>query len=82
MGYERSDEEPVVNLTWGDAMAFCDWLSKNENVRYRLPTEAEWEYACRAGTATPFHWGTDESRRNEYVWHEVIPADACIASAS
>ncbi len=69
MGYDRAEDEPVVNITWGDAVAFCDWLGKKENASYRLPTEAEWEYACRAGTATPFHWGADEAKRNQYVWH-------------
>ncbi len=51
------DDEPVVSVSWAQAVEFCAWLSKKEGKPYRLPTEAEWEYACRAGTATPFHAG-------------------------
>jgi formylglycine-generating enzyme required for sulfatase activity len=56
-GYEQTDQHPVTCVSWNDAVAFCDWLSKKERMTYRLPTEAEWEYACRAGTRTPFHFG-------------------------
>ena len=68
MGYPRADAEPVVNVSWNDATAFCAWLTKTEGVKHRLPTEAEWEYACRAGTTGPFFWGDDEAQRNDYVW--------------
>ncbi|MBI1916500.1 MAG: SUMF1/EgtB/PvdO family nonheme iron enzyme [Planctomycetes bacterium] len=58
-GFKQDDKHPVVNVTWNDAMAFCKWLSKKEKKYYDLPTEAEWEYACRAGTTTRFHNGDD-----------------------
>lgn len=51
-GYNRADNEPVNNVSWNDAVAFCAWLSKKEAATYRLPTEAEWEYAARADTTT------------------------------
>lgn len=58
-GFPQDDNHPVVNVTWNDAVAFCQWLSRKEQQAYRLPTEAEWEYACRAGSQTLFQHGDD-----------------------
>ncbi len=56
-GFATSDVHPVANVSWNDAQAFCRWLSEKEKATYRLPTEAEWEYACRAGTKTSYSFG-------------------------
>ncbi len=53
----KGDNHPVEQISWYDAVEFCDRLSKYTRVEYRLPSEAEWEYACRAGSNTPFHFG-------------------------
>jgi len=53
----KGDNRPVENVSWYDAVEFCDRLSKHTKRQYRLPSEAEWEYACRAGTTTQFHFG-------------------------
>jgi len=58
-GFEQTDEHPVVCVSWNDAEEFCKWLSGKEGKTYRLPTEAEWEYACRAGTTTRYYSGDD-----------------------
>lgn len=56
-GFKQRGDEPVVNVSWNDAAALARWLSTREGRRYRLPTEAEWEYACRAGTRSRYFYG-------------------------
>ncbi len=72
-GFPQTDQYPVVNMSWNDADAFCTWLRKKSGRDVRLPSEAEWEYSCRAGTATRFSCGEND---------QTLKAVANIADAS
>ena len=70
-----ADEQPVTCVTWDDAVAFCEWLRRVEGARYRLPSEAEWERAARAGTQTRFYWGDEPGDRAKAYFAEKWPEE-------
>lgn len=66
-GKFKGPDHPADQISWNDAVKFCKMLSQKTGKTYRLPTEAEWEYACRAGTTTEFYWG--DSDVGIYEWY-------------
>ena len=66
---------PVEEVSWEDAVAFCRKLSGKERDTYRLPTEAEWEYGCRAGTTTTWYSGDDEAGLKDIAWFHANSAN-------
>jgi len=65
-GFEQTDAHPVTCVSWQDAKDYAAWLARKTGQPYRLPSEAEWEFAARAGTASMFPWGTDENAACRY----------------
>jgi formylglycine-generating enzyme required for sulfatase activity len=66
--FEQTDQHPVVYVNWDDAVAFCQWLSTTEGHLYRLPSEAHWEYACRAGSPWRWCFGDDREQLDQFAW--------------
>ena len=65
-GFHRGGSHPVNCVSWNDAVRFCEWLSELEGRAYRLPTDVQWEYACRAGSTTAYYWGKEF--RDDCAW--------------
>jgi formylglycine-generating enzyme required for sulfatase activity len=65
------ENQPVTQVSWNDAVRFCEWLSRKEGKEYRLLTEAEWEYACRAGTTSRWSFGDTDQKFSDFVWYDI-----------
>jgi formylglycine-generating enzyme required for sulfatase activity len=68
--FQGNPQNPVEMVSWDDAQAFCIKLNGVTGHKYRLPTQEEWEYACRAGTTTDYYFGDDANQLGDYAWYE------------
>jgi formylglycine-generating enzyme required for sulfatase activity len=68
--FKGDDRLPVENISWNDCVEFCRKVSQKTGVRIRLPSEAEWEYACRAGSTTAYSFGDSPDALGQYAWYE------------
>jgi formylglycine-generating enzyme required for sulfatase activity len=68
--FTQTDDHPVLNVTWNDAIAFCRWLSDEERTGYQLPTELPWEFACRSGNLGVYGFGDDSSMLRQRAWFD------------
>ncbi|MCP4702163.1 MAG: formylglycine-generating enzyme family protein [Gammaproteobacteria bacterium] len=82
-----NENHPIIGVSWQDATAYAQWLSEQTGKRYRLPTEAEWEYAARAGTESKYWWGNDLGKNNANCyecsdsWEYTAPVNSFAANA-
>jgi hypothetical protein len=67
--FKDNPKNPVESVSWNDAQAFCQKLSEKTGKKYRLPSEAEWEYACRAGSQTRYYFGDNAELLGQYAWY-------------
>ena len=68
-GFSQNANQPVTCISWNDVQAFVRWLSQKDGTNYSLPTEAEWEYACRAGSTSRFCFGSRDNKLGQYAWY-------------
>ena len=73
--FQGNPQNPVERVSYNDAVAFCQKLSQLTGRNYRLPTEPEWEYACRAGTTTKYYFGDDANQLEDYAWYSANSQD-------